>query len=231
MKSDSRHSACTDCHFEASCFSTLLKDEQAFLETHKLQLDYKRGENLCKQGAFVSYVIYIHSGLVKIYIESGAERSLAVKMAGPGDFMGLSALWSSRLYPYSALAMSDVSICMIEKDIMHKLISGNKDFAASLLGYYSTEDIHMFHTLRNQTMKQMHGKLADALLYLSGSSYNGKSVFSLLSRRDIAEFAGINSESVIRLLKELEQESVVALKKKDIIIKDEHKLRDISRLG
>ena len=54
---------------------------------------------------------------------------------------------------------------------------------------------------RNQ-FKQMNGRLADALLYLSSDQFLGYLVFSNLSRKDVVDFARISTESSIKLLKQ-----------------------------
>ena len=77
----------------------------------------------------------------------------------------------------------------------------------------------------------MNGRLADALLYLSPDEYSGVNIFPVLSRRDIAEFAGISTESTVKLLKTFEKDGLISLKDKDIILLDRKALQEISRRG
>jgi hypothetical protein len=47
--------------------------------------------------------------------------------------------------------------------------------------------------------KQMHGRIADALLYIDGLKAENPEIFQLLSRKDMADFAGISTESAEKL--------------------------------
>jgi CRP/FNR family transcriptional regulator len=53
----------------------------------------------------------------------------------------------------------------------------------------------------------------------------------VLSRRDIAEFAGISTESTVKLLKTFEKDGLIKLKDKDIILLNREALKEISRRG
>ena len=77
----------------------------------------------------------------------------------------------------------------------------------------------------------MRGKLATALLYLNSEALQSEKVFSHLTRQDIADFASISVESVIKFLKEFEKEGILELNNKEISIIDLAKLRQISEIG
>ena len=60
----------------------------------------------------------------------------------------------------------------------------------------------------------MHGNLAETILYIDSFKSDNKNIFSLLSRKDIADFAGTSTESTIKLLKSFEKDKLIALKEK-----------------
>jgi CRP/FNR family transcriptional regulator len=77
----------------------------------------------------------------------------------------------------------------------------------------------------------MRGKLATALLYLNSKILQSEEIFSYLTRQDIADFASISVESVIKFLKEFEKEGILALDNKNISVTDPQKLAEISATG
>jgi CRP/FNR family transcriptional regulator len=79
--------------------------------------------------------------------------------------------------------------------------------------------------------RQMNGHLADTLLYLSSGRFEGEDVISLLSRKEIAEFAGISTESAVKLLKTFEKEGIIRLEEKKVSILNRDLLREISKRG
>ncbi len=56
-------------------------------------------------------------------------------------------------------------------------------------------------------------------------------IFNLMTRKDIADFTGVSTESAVKLLKSLEQDKIIQLKGKDVLIKDTQRLIDLSRRG
>ena len=59
----------------------LSDSDQHFLEHKKKQLTYTKGENIFKQGAFAHHVIYVQSGLVKIYLQTGYHKQINIRIA------------------------------------------------------------------------------------------------------------------------------------------------------
>ncbi len=79
--------------------------------------------------------------------------------------------------------------------------------------------------------KQMNGRLADALIYLDSLKPEKAEIFQLLSRKDLADFAGISTESAVKLLKQFEKDGLIGLNEKDVKILKSKELLDISRRG
>ena len=66
--------------------------------------------------------------------------------------------------------------------------------------------------------KQMNGRLAETLLYIDSIKEEKEEIFQLLSRKDLADFAGISTESTVKLLKTFEKDGLIELHEKDIKI-------------
>lgn len=209
----------------------LYPEELALINDKKIQLTYLRGENLFKQGAFAPNVLYIIDGLVKIYLQTGYEKQINISLAKAGDFLAFSSMFGENVYNYSAIALKDSRICMIDKEGLKQLLKGNPDFAIRVTARSLKNEQHVYEIIKNISYKQMRGKLASVLLYLSDEDLTGEDVFQYLTRQDIADFAAIAPESTIKFLKEFEKDGIIILKGKDIIIANRDKLEEISRKG
>ena len=196
-----------------------------------MQLIYRPGENLFKQGAFSPYVMYVADGLVKMYLQTGPEKIVNLRLAKTGEFLAFSSLFGAQVYNYSASAIKESLICMIDKNALNQLIGKNPDFAIRITSANCRCEEHFIHIIKNISYKQMRGKLASALLYLASDEFKGFDVFQTLSRREIADFACISTESAIRFLKEFEKEGIISLNGKNVRITDKKKLVDIGKRG
>ncbi len=215
----------------APCFANLLPEEIELVKESKIQVLFLKGETLTKQGAFASSVLYVVDGLVRQYVIGDANRNFNLRIIQSGEFIGLSAAFSKNTYDYSTIALKDTLVCLIEKDAISGLIKSNGNFGYGLIKRVFDNDSSMYNTIRSVMYKQMHGRLADVLLYLDTILYNNESIFGLLSRTEIADFAGLSMESTVKLLKEYEKDGLIKLNNKDIKILQREALIEISKRG
>jgi CRP/FNR family transcriptional regulator len=81
------------------------------------------------------------------------------------------------------------------------------------------------------SQKQMHGRISDALIYLSETIYEGNSIGPEISRQDMAEYTSMSKDSAIRILKEFERDNIIVLNGRVIEILDNERLHAISQKG
>lgn len=224
-------STCVDCEKVSKCFRKLIPSELEFINQKKIQIQYRKGESLCKQGAFASYVLYISSGLVKLYLENTNNKFTNIKILKSTDFIGLASIYGENIYNYSVVALKETDVCLIDKNAIRKLLENNSEFASEMIKRYCNREKYFFNFIKSISYKQMPGRLADTLLNLSSEEFNNENVFNYITRKDIADFACISKESTIKLLTEFKNEGIIKIDGKNIEILQPDKLKEISRLG
>ena len=127
---------CRECKKISRCFRKLLPSELDFIDHHKIQIDYSKRENICKQNAFASSIIYILQGLVKLLIEGPNNRNYILSVLKPSEFVGFSSLFGENKYHYSAVALTNSTVCLMEKDSIKKLIRENNEFSNEIIEWY-----------------------------------------------------------------------------------------------
>lgn len=214
-----------------SSYGQMFNADLKISDQHKTKITYLKGENIFKQGAFAPYVIYIVSGLVKVYLQTGYDKQISMSIARSGDFLAFSSIFGENIHTYSTQAVTDAEICMIEKENLKEVLLNNPEFALEITSKNYRNERHLLEIIKNLSYKQMRGKLASSLLYLSQKEFLEENIFEYLSRQDIADFASISTESAIKFLKEFEKEEIVKLNGKDIVIINPEKLEQISKNG
>ena len=86
MEESERFSGCTLSYHENRCFDKLTGEQEDFLEAHSVRIRYRKGEMICKQGGFVSHVMYMEKGLAKVFLENGSNI-LVLRIIPDGNFM------------------------------------------------------------------------------------------------------------------------------------------------
>ncbi|MEI7595900.1 MAG: Crp/Fnr family transcriptional regulator [Bacteroidota bacterium] len=220
-----------DCDIQAPCFQHLTPDEMELIRGSKTQVLFRKGENLTKQGAFTSYVLFVTDGLVKQFIEGDGTRNFNFKIIKEGEFIGLSSVFTDKTFQYSSVALSDTRAFLIEKEVLSSLIQTNGMFGFNFMKRFCNHQESFFNTIQSVVYKQMNGRLADVLLYLNDFNTEKNKLFTLLSRKDIADFAGLSTESTVKILKSLEKDCVIKLEEKNILILNQDLLQKISKNG
>ncbi|GAO31228.1 Crp/Fnr family transcriptional regulator [Geofilum rubicundum] len=218
------------CDIDAPCFHMLVGEELDLVRESKTQVLFRKGENLTKQGTFASYILFIIKGVVKQHLEEG-DKNYNLRLIKPGEFVGLSTVFGKNTYNYSTIALTDTQTLLIEKSAIEQLTRNNGQFAFNLIQRYCEQSAMLYGSIRNLMYKQMNGRLADALLYLSGEEWGTYDVFTLLSRKDLSDFAGISTESTVKLLKALEKDGIIQLNDKNIAILNRPVLQEIAEKG
>jgi len=219
------------CEIDAPCFQMLSPEEAGIVRASKTQVQFRKGDNLTKQGAFASYILFMIKGLAKQYVEGDSSRSFNLRIIQAGEFVGLSAVFTKNIFNYSAVALTDCQVFLVEKDSVADVIKQNGMFGFHIIKRYCEQNSNLFDTLKNLIYRQMNGRMAETLLYIDGLKEANPEISGLLSRKDIADFAGISTESAVKLLKAFEKDGIIKLNEKDIIVTDYKKLEEIRKRG
>jgi len=219
------------CDIQSPCFQVLSSSECESIKESKTQILFRKGDMLAKQGVFANYVLFIIKGISKLYIEDNSGKNFNLHIALPGEFIGLSSVFDTTTFDYSVQAITDCQVFLVEKEKMKSVLQGNGRFASGIISRYCMLNRILLNAVHCSQFKQMNGRLASALMYLDSKQESENELFSLLSRKDIAEFAGISVESTVKLLKGFESDGLIALDNKSIVILNKEKLADIAERG
>jgi len=219
------------CDIQAPCFQTLMPEEAEIVRASKTQVLFRKDDNLTKQGAFASYVLFIISGYAKQYLEGDGTRNFNLRIIKPGEFVGLSSVFSGNIFTYSSVAITDCQVFLIEREAIAKVAKENGKFGFLIIKRYCEQNTNLLGTINSLIHKQMNGRLAGTLLYIDNIKESKPEIFQLLSRKDIADFAGISTESTVKILKSFEKDGLIELHEKDIKVIKYDALDEISRKG
>ena len=222
---------CLECLNRAPYFQILSQEELDIINKDRYSVRYKAGEMILKQGTSSTHVLSLIDGIVKIYIEGMGERNLLLSLQKPWALMGGPGLHTDRKVHYSVSALTDVSICFIVLDNFNKVMTMNCRFANQLIGHVSNQSVILFDKMISLTQKQMHGRMADGLLYLSKDFFQNDTFKLYLSRQEIADLTAMSKDSAIRILKDFERDGIISQKGNELSILDTDQLMNISLKG
>lgn len=223
--------SCDVCNNKSPFLQLLSEEQLSILNQDRYEISFKEGENIVKQGTTSSHIIMLTSGMAKLYIEGIDNRSLILELVKPWKLIGGPGIYIDNRYHYSVTALENCSACFIDTSNFKKVVRLNPDFAEAMLSHCSFNGSKNFERLVSIVQKQMHGRIADVLLYLFKDVYGSPSFELSISRQDIGDLSGLSKDSAIRILKELEHEGVISIDGRKVDILKAEMLQMISFKG
>jgi len=231
MDNKLQFTACTINVKHKGCFEKLTDEELEIIEKNSVTISYKKGEVICKQGAFASHIILMEEGLSKVFIESTAN-SLIIKLVPDGNFIGMATVAESQnVFPYSATAYIDSVVKQIDRAVFRQLCAQNQAFALEIIDIMSFNSLQIYGRFFCLTQKQAYGRLADIILCLAERVFKANEFDLPLSRKDLAELCGMSQETVIRMLNKFSSEGLIKMIGKQFQVIDHESLNKISKTG
>ena len=221
---------CVDCNCKSLPFRKLTAEELIKINRSRTELRFRKGETIIKQGALAGHIIYIKSGLVKVFREHGNEE-LILAIESKGKMTGLQAIYANGIYPYSVAAYDEVDVCLIDLNALKNLVETNPKFGVEILNIINEETLFSYNRMACLTLKQLHGRFADLLLCLSLRIYKRKSFEVPLSKKDMAAVMNMSQESLSRVIKDFKKDKIIEFTGNKISILNFEKVRHLSLVG
>lgn len=197
----------------------------------RVKISFRKNETICKQGAISAYIMILAEGHIKAYLEGYQEKSLNFKIVKPYDLIGLTSLSGTQYYRFSASALTPCTLYLIEKDLFKDLLNKNQQFSNYIRDWYCNFSGQLFDRMHCIANKQAHGRVADVLHYLSNQIFESETIPSSISRKDIAELAGMSTESAVRILSEFKSDKIIKPLKNGIEILKPELIKTICMAG
>ncbi len=222
---------CNTCLFRLLICQYVTPDEFEPIREASIQLHFKKGETIFKQGTKSTHMVYLHKGIVKFIDEVDSEKDFILAIVKGSKLLGASNLFFKETNVLSLVAVEECDICLIDQKLLLSAAVKHGDLLLAMC----ERSIEMFQAsifnFISLAHKQVHGRIADILIYLWEYVYKDREYEFVLSRKEIADFAACSHENAITTLSKFNKEGLITLRSKKIIINDIEKLYAISKIG
>lgn len=222
---------CIDCKRCCAGEPGFSEEEAKLLIPNKRSVQYAAGDVIVKQGSLADFVYFLNKGLVKIVLETDRQRNIILEIVSPDRFIGLNCINLPSESPVSFVALTDCHVCQIRKQYMMKISQTNEVINENLTRCNGEEYLFLYKKMALFGAKNNHGRLANILLYLSSERYVNWDIYSVISRKEIAELTAMSIESMNKILKEFREDLIIEIDDKKINILQPDLLRRISHAG
>ena len=211
-------------------FSMLNDNQLKLVKANSVILNYTKGETICKQGAFASNVYFVEDGFMKAYKEY-KDGYLIMRFVQKGEAIGLSSVYNKGVFLYTVASVGTSNVLSVTADVVKQLIRQNPDFAEKVITYLNKITCEEHERVISLTQKQLNGRIADAILHFANNIYKSDEFNMQITRRDVADFCAMSTESAIRIFKELDSDKIIKIDGKNLRIISKQLLENLSEFG
>ena len=233
MSNHSLRFSCQQCSLHELCLPLALSEAES-TSLHTLiteQFIVKRHEKLFTEGDPFHYFYVVRSGSFKYVKQHPSPQANILGFYFAGDFFGFDAIVDDT-YPATAIALEESSICAIRFDVLLDVTRKVPKLQRYLFNVMSrqTRD-NLGRMLQHQSAKQ---RLALFFCKLSkgfqSRGYSATTFKLSMSRKDIANYLDLATETISRLLTTMQDEGLIYVNKKQVSLKNVKALENIVNL-
>lgn len=218
-----QHSLCVS---KVSIFKRLERDHLLEIIRLTKHTSYKKGEYLINEGDNSSTLYIINEGIVKLVKNNTLGKEQIIRIQKTGTTIGEYYLFSDyQPYNFSAIALTDLKICCLEKKDMDYLLKKHPHLTKPLLIQLSNHLIETENLVQNISTLETESKISYVLKELAtqfGAQTDSEIIIANpLTREEMANYAGLTRETISRKLSQLSNEGYLKFpNNKTIVIKD-----------
>lgn len=200
----------------SSLFDFLTPQESQMVRAKMIRQEYEKGEYLFKENSYSKGVYVVRKGKVKIFQTNSEGKQSIVYIYKKGDYFGYRPLLAEEPHPVSAVAMDNLVVAFIPRDLFSSLLSKSSHLARKLLGVLSKEFSVWINKMTIFSQYAVKERVALSLLILSKiyqrTDENIKAVTISINRDDFAGFVGTAKETLVRMLRTFKDDEIIVTK-------------------
>ncbi|MBZ5570600.1 MAG: Crp/Fnr family transcriptional regulator [Acidobacteriia bacterium] len=205
---------------------------QAF-ENIKYATAYPKGAVLFVEGQAPRGIFVLCKGRVKMSICATDGKTLIVRIAEPGEVLGLSAAVSGKPYELTAETIDPCQVNFVKRDDFLRFLKEHSDACFKVAEQLSEKYNTACHEVRSLGLSHSAGEKLAKLL-LEWTSKNGETAKQeprlrlALTHEEIAQMIGTSRETVTRLFADLKKRQIVQAKGSTLVIRNKAALKLIA---
>ena len=174
---------------------------------------FDKGDRLFSEGDESDLMFTVVTGRVKVVKTTPRGTDVILELFGPGDPVGAVAVYESRPYPASAVALEPTSCLVIPRQAFFALLEGYPTLVRGLLVGLTHRLVELTNRLTELSGGRIEGRLARFFLKLGSDMGrrrdDGIFIPLALSRQELADMIGTTIETSIRIMSRWGKDGVV----------------------
>lgn len=216
----------------STIFRRLSPDDRQRLAAVARLRSYDKGTLLFNEGDASDQLYTLVEGRVKVFKTTARGANVILEIFGPGDPVGAVAVYESRAYPASAVALEPTTCLQIPRQAFFQLLETYPSLVRGLLTGLTHRLVELTSRLSELSGGRVEARLARFFMKLATDMGqerpDGLFIPLALSRQELADMIGTTIETSIRIMSRWGKQDLVRTEKDGFVIADQAALETIS---
>ena len=221
--------------FDIICKSPLFRGVSSQIIASELESipyrveSYKAKDLVAMQGNAWNHLMIVIKGLLQGQMVNDAGKLVVIKELAPPQLLAPAFLFAPKSdLPVNIIAVEDSDVLFISRNDFTTWMQKDAQVLQNFLMLISGRSRFLSDKIMFLSLKNIKNKVAE---YLLGKLTDDKcSVIQLTeTQQDIADFFGVTRPSLARALAEMEQEGIISIDRKTIVIHKRSVLQQLSQ--
>jgi len=194
--------------------------------------DFEKGATLFSEGDGSDFLYVVSTGHVKVFKTTARGSDVILELFGPGDPVGAVAVYESRPYPASAIALEPTTCLLVPRQAFFTLLERHPTLVRGLLVGLTHRLVELTNRFAELTGGRIEARLARFFLKLAGdigqARPDGVFIALVLSRQELADMIGTTIETTIRIMSRWGKDDIVRTEKDGFVVANRKALEPLA---
>jgi CRP-like cAMP-binding protein len=208
----------------SALFRRVTADDRQQLAAVANTRQFDKGATLFLEGDDSDALYTVMTGRVKVFKMTPRGTDVILELFGPGDPVGAVAVYESRPYPASAVALEPTTCLVIPRQAFFTLLETRPSLVRGLLVGLTHRLVELTNRLTELSGGRVEGRMARFFLKLADDMGqrrpDGTFIALTLSRQELADMIGTTIETSIRIMSRWGKDDIVRTEKNGFVVVD-----------
>lgn len=187
--------------------------------------DVTAGSTIHREGDEQAHFELVVSGLLRVFVTALDGRTLTVRYCRPGSLLGAVSLFTPAFaMPASVRVVTEARILSMPTPPIRDMVTRDPGLARALIDELSDRVMSFIAEIPGSAFTTVRQRVARHLLDLASAVQTGPELVVTASQQQLADSVGSVREVVVRVLRELREESIVETGHGSIVLLDPARL-------
>lgn len=196
--------------------------------------EFDKGATLFAEGDPPDAFYTVIAGRVKIFKVTARGTDVILEIFGPGDPVGAVAVYESRAYPASAVALEPTTCVRVPREAFFALLEAHPSLVRGLLLGLTHRLVELTNRLTELSGGRIEARLARLFLKLADDvgrrEADGVFIPMPLSRQELADMTGTTIETTIRIMSRWGKQDIVRTERHGFLVLARSALESVAML-